>query len=82
VTSIVANWRAGQTNFGFYLGTPSPAEGGTNNGWQIFTTGATDTSFRPELRIIGILVPEPAAATLMAIGALLVAAAARRSGRN
>jgi hypothetical protein len=78
VTSIVENWRAGQTNFGFYIGTPGPDNGGTDNGWQIFTTGATDLSFRPELRIVGILVPEPTTAIMIAIGALFVAGARRR----
>jgi hypothetical protein len=78
VTSIVENWRAGQPNYGFYIGTPSPADGGTANGWQIFLTGAADSSFRPELRIIGV-VPEPAAATLMAAGLLFAAAVGRRS---
>ncbi len=74
VTSIVENWRKGQTNFGFYIGTPSPADGGTNNGWQIFTTGATDASFRPELRIVGIRVPEPATVLFVIFGAALTAA--------
>jgi hypothetical protein len=78
VTSIVENWRAGQTNLGFYIGTPSPAEGGTNNGWQIFTTGATDASFRPELRIVGIRVPEPASAVMICFGGLLLSGFARR----
>jgi hypothetical protein len=78
VTSIVENWRAGQSNFGFYVGTPGPADGGTDNGWQIFTTGATDLSFRPELRIVGILVPEPTTVIMIAIGALFVAGARRR----
>jgi hypothetical protein len=78
VTSIVENWRAGQTNFGFYIGTPGPDNGGTDNGWQIFTTGATDLSFRPELRIVGILIPEPTTSIMIAIGALFVAGARRR----
>lgn len=69
VTSIVENWRAGQPNYGFYIGTANPTEGGTNNGWQIFLTGAGDTSFRPELRIIGV--PEPAAIVLLMMGAIL-----------
>jgi hypothetical protein len=78
VTSIVENWRKGQSNFGFYIGTPSPADGGTDNGWQIFTSGATDASFRPELRIIGIRVPEPGSAAMIAFGGLLLAGFARR----
>ena len=78
VTSIVRNWRDGQPNYGFYIGTPSPVDGGTSNGWQIFFSGATDSSFRPELRIIGV--PEPAAAVLLMIGAVLPFA--RRSRRT
>jgi hypothetical protein len=80
VTSIVENWRTGQSNFGFYIGTPSPTDGGTDNGWQIFTTGAPDASFRPELRIIGILVPEPATASLLLLGGIFLASSkCRRS---
>jgi hypothetical protein len=78
VTSIVENWRAGQTNYGFYVGTPSPAEGGTNNGWQIFTTGAADASFRPELRIVGIRVPEPASGVMIVFSGLLLSGFKRR----
>jgi hypothetical protein len=81
VTTIVENWRAGQANYGFYIGTPSPADGGTANGWQIFLTGAADSSFRPELRIIGI-VPEPGAATLLLAGGGLAAAVHRRLRRR
>jgi hypothetical protein len=68
VTSIVENWRAGQANDGFYIGAT-----GTSNGWQIFTTGANDATVRPELRIIGVKAPEPAATALfaMAVSALL-----------
>jgi hypothetical protein len=79
VTSIVENWRAGQPNYGFYIGTANPTEGGTSNGWQIFLTGAGDSSFRPELRIIGV--PEPAAATLLLAGAALMFSARRRLSR-
>jgi len=61
VTSIVESWRSGAANHGFYIGTT-----GTSNGWQLFTTGATDPSFRPELRIIGVQVPEPASLALLA----------------
>jgi hypothetical protein len=82
VTSVVENWRLGQTNNGFYIGTPSPGDGGTANGWQIFTTGAADASFRPELRIIGILVPEPTASLLLAIAVALAAASTRRNRRQ
>jgi hypothetical protein len=77
VTSIVENWRAGQPNYGFYIGTPSAANGGTANGWQIFFSGATDASFRPELRIIGV--PEPTAAVLFAFGAMLSLPLRRRA---
>ena len=65
VTSIVENWRAGQPNYGLYLGTT-----GTTNGWQIFLTGALEAGFRPELRIIGV-VPEPTAALLLLFGVML-----------
>lgn len=83
VTSIVENWRSGQANYGFYIGTPAVSEGGTSNGWQVFTTGATDASFRPELRIIGIRVPEPTSATLViAGGVLLTALCQTRRGRK
>jgi hypothetical protein len=78
VTSIVENWRAGQPNYGFYIGTPGPTEGGTANGWQVFTSGANDVSFRPELRIIGVLVPEPSAAILLLLGAIVTTCARRR----
>jgi hypothetical protein len=81
VTSIVENWRAGQANYGVYIGTPAAAEGGTSNGWQIFLTGAPDASFRPELRIIGVLVPEAAAGTLLSAGGIVIAAAVRRRRR-
>jgi MYXO-CTERM domain-containing protein len=77
VTSIVENWRSGQPNHGFYIGTAGPENGGTDNGWQVFTTGAGGVSFRPELRIIGIRVPEPASA-MMGLGGLLLLAVARR----
>ena len=69
VTSIVRNWRDGQPNYGFFIGTPAAADGGTSNGWQIFFSGATDLSFRPELRIIGV--PEPAGAMLLLVGLAL-----------
>jgi hypothetical protein len=74
----VENWRAGQPNYGFYIGTPGPTEGGTANGWQVFTSGANDVSFRPELRIIGVLVPEPSAAILLLLGAIATTCARRR----
>jgi len=61
VTSIVENWRVGQSNFGFYIGTVD-----TDNGWQIFTSGAANVGFRPELRIVGVEIPEPAAAVMLA----------------
>jgi hypothetical protein len=77
VTSIVRNWRDGQPNYGFFIGTPAAADGGTANGWQIFFSGATDLSFRPELRIIGV--PEPAAAVLLTAGALMTLLFRRRS---
>jgi hypothetical protein len=81
VTSIVENWRAGQANFGFYIGTAGPDNGGTDNGWQIFTSGAADARFRPELRIIGIRVPEPASVAMICLGGLLLLSAIKRSRR-
>jgi hypothetical protein len=72
VTSIVENWRAGQANYGFYLGTVA-----TSNGWQLFSTGANEAGFRPELRIISI-VPEPTTSVLAAAAALGLVVAARR----
>ncbi len=46
ITEAVKSWAAGEPNHGFYIGS------GTPNGWQVFTTGATDISFRPLLRVI------------------------------
>jgi hypothetical protein len=63
VTSIVQSWIDGQANHGFYI-----AANTTTNGWQIFTNGALDPSFRPELRIIAV--PEPASAGLLALAGL------------
>jgi hypothetical protein len=82
VTSIVENWRAGQPNYGLYIGTPSPADGGTANGWQIFLSGAGDPDFRPELRIIGILVPEPGTITILLAISLLMAPCFQRLRRR
>jgi len=82
ITSIVENWRAGQPNYGLYIGTPSPTEGGTANGWQIFLSGASDPNFRPELRIIGILVPEPATMTILIATSLLSAPCMQRFKRR
>jgi hypothetical protein len=73
VTSIVENWRAGQANYGFYLGTVD-----TDNGWQIFTTGAANAGFRPELRIMGVQVPEPSSAALLLAAAALSQRVIRR----
>jgi hypothetical protein len=70
VTSIVRNWRNGQPNYGVFIGTPALADGGTANGWQVFFSGATDSSFRPELRIIGV--PEPTYIVLLLLGAAMV----------
>jgi hypothetical protein len=70
VTSVVQNWLNGQANHGFFI-----SAGNTDNGWQLFTSGALDPSFRPELRIIGI-VPEPT--TLVALSATALLALRRR----
>jgi hypothetical protein len=86
VTSIVENWRAGEPNYGLYIGTPSPADGGTANGWQIFLSGASDPNFRPELRMIGILIPEPATMTILLAATILAPSiqgrGRKRSGHN
>jgi hypothetical protein len=55
----------GEPNYGVYLGT-----NGTDNGWQMFTTGALDPQFRPELRMVVVAVPEPASAGLLALAGL------------
>ena len=48
VTDIVKNWlENGDTNHGFYIGSHS-----TENGWQIFSSGAIDQDLAPMLRII------------------------------
>lgn len=46
VSEVVRSWAAGAPNHGFYIGSGSP------NGWQIFTTGAANPSFRPYLRVV------------------------------
>ena len=56
VSEAVKAWAAGEPNHGLYIGA------GTNNGWQIFTTGVNQVSinggtmdglsFRPELHIV------------------------------
>ncbi|MEX1114532.1 MAG: DNRLRE domain-containing protein [Akkermansiaceae bacterium] len=51
VTAAVKSWAAGEANHGLYIGS------GTSNGWQIFTTGANDTSFRPILRVVSSPTP-------------------------
>jgi hypothetical protein len=60
VTSIVQNWANGAANNGIYIGP------GTANGWQVFTSGATDHNFAPLLRIVSA-VPEPSASVLAAL---------------
>jgi hypothetical protein len=73
VTSIVEAWRTGAANRGIYVG----AVEGSNNGWQFFTSGAADPSFRPHLRIVGVRVPEPATALLVVIAGLALASRRR-----
>jgi hypothetical protein len=46
VSEAVKSWAAGEPNHGFYIGS------GTPNGWQVFLTGAADSSFRPLLRVV------------------------------
>jgi hypothetical protein len=62
ITGVVQAWVNGEENYGLFIGA------GTTNGWQIFTNGAADPHFRPELRIIAV--PEPASAGLLALAAL------------
>ncbi|QDU58138.1 PEP-CTERM sorting domain-containing protein [Aeoliella mucimassa] len=73
VQSIVENWRAGDANYGLYI-----ASGGTGNGWQIFTSGATEAGFQPELRVVGRQVPEPGSIALAVLGIVGLLAARRR----
>ena len=65
VTSIVENWVAGDGNYGFVIAT----EG--TNGWEVYTSGSSNASFQPELRIVGIDVPEPGSLALLAAGGFL-----------
>ena len=51
VSEAVKSWAAGEANHGFYIGS------GTPNGWQVFLTGASDSSFRPLLRVISSPAP-------------------------
>ena len=51
VSEAVKSWAAGEPNHGLYIGS------GTPNGWQIFLTGATDSSFRPLLRVVSSPAP-------------------------
>jgi hypothetical protein len=78
VTSIVESWRTGAPNYGFYVG----AGATSTNGWQFFTSGAADTSFRPTLRIVGVRIPEPTAALLTSVGTALAAAMTLRKRRR
>ena len=73
IQSIVANWLSGDTNYGLYIGA------GTSNGWQIFTSGATEAGFQPELRIVALQqVPEPSTIALVVLGIAGLAVARRR----
>lgn len=48
VRSIVSRWLIdNETNNGFYIGALN-----TDNGWQIFSSGAADTALAPTLRIV------------------------------
>ena len=46
ITEAVKSWATGAPNYGLYIGSGSP------NGWQIFTNGATNVSYRPLLRVV------------------------------
>lgn len=73
VTSVVENWRKDAANKRFYIDAD-----GTSDSWRIFASGATDPEFRPELRIIGIAVPEPSAFGLVSILGLVMLKRSRR----
>ncbi len=47
ISTAVTNWLGGDPNHGLYIGA-----NGTSNGWQIFTSGATDPDLAPMLRIL------------------------------
>ena len=53
VTRIVQDWVDGEENYGMVV-----RAGGTN-GWQVFTTGATDTNLRPRLSVTYDSTPRP-----------------------
>jgi hypothetical protein len=74
VTSIVDAWRTGAANHGIYIG----AGPTSTNGWQFFTSGAADPSFRPTLRIIGVRIPEPTTLSMMALAGMSWAMSRRR----
>jgi hypothetical protein len=78
VTPIVESWRTGAANYGFFVG----AGPTSTNGWQFFTSGAADASFRPTLRIVGVRIPEPASALLTMFGGALAAASTYRNRRR
>lgn len=46
ISQAVKSWATGAPNYGLYIGSGSP------NGWQIFTQGAANVSFRPLLRVV------------------------------
>jgi hypothetical protein len=71
VSEVVRNWATGTANHGFYIGS------GTPNGWQIFTTGASEVGFRPLLRVIStplppIAITSPAASSRNVLGTPMV----------
>jgi hypothetical protein len=48
VRNILSRWLIGnETNHGFYIGAQN-----TDNGWQIFSSGAADTALAPMLRVV------------------------------
>ena len=46
ISEAVKSWATGAPNYGLYIGS------GTPNGWQIFTNGAANVSFRPLVRVV------------------------------
>jgi hypothetical protein len=88
VTDIVQTWKDGAPNYGFYIG----PNGGTSDGWQIFTSGAygfgtldeVSGQLAPELTILyapDSAVPEPATLGLAAVAGTLLAGRRRNRRR-
>ena len=46
ISAAVKSWASGAPNYGLYIGS------GTPNGWQVFTNGATNVTYRPLIRVV------------------------------